>query len=239
MPDYSLRDPDVFAFIAIPMALVAAFAWGIAAASRRAGEPAAVATRATVVVLGAAAWMAAAWVAADSGVLRRWDATPPPFALLVIAVIAMACLIVLSRYGRLLAVGVPLWALIAIQTFRLPLELAMHGLYERGIMPEQMTYTGLNVDIVTGATAPIVAAVLLTGRGRWLAVIWNALGLALLVNVVTIAILSTPRFQYFGPDRLNVFVTYPPFVWLPTVMVVAALAGHFVILRALLLTRRG
>jgi hypothetical protein len=58
-------------------------------------------------------------------------------------------------------------------------------------------------------------------------------GLALLINVVTIAIVSTPRFAYFGADRLNVWVTYPPFVWLPAVMVVAALAGHLLILRAL------
>jgi len=28
-------------------------------------------------------------------------------------------------------------------------------------------------------------------------------------------------------------VTYPPFVWLPAVMVVAALAGHIVIFKAL------
>jgi hypothetical protein len=61
---------------------------------------------------------------------------------------------------------------------------------------------------------------------------WNVLGLALLGNVVTIAILSTPLFRYFGDDRLNVWVTYPPFVWLPAVMVLAALAGHLLIFRA-------
>ena len=41
--------------------------------------------------------------------------------------------------------------------------------------------------------------------------------------------LSTPRFAAFGPDRLNIFVTYPPFVWLPAVLVLAALAGHLII----------
>ena len=62
---------------------------------------------------------------------------------------------------------------------------------------------------------------------------WNVLGLGLLVNVVTVAILSTPAIRAFGDDRLNVFVTYTPFVWLPAVMVAAALAGHLVIFRAL------
>ena len=47
------------------------------------------------------------------------------------------------------------------------------------------------------------------------------------------AILSTPRFAAFGADRLNVFVAYPPFVWLPAVLVLAALAGHLLVFRAL------
>jgi hypothetical protein len=53
------------------------------------------------------------------------------------------------------------------------------------------------------------------------------------VNVVTIAFLSTPTFAWFGHDRLNVWVTYPPYVWLPAVMVTGALTGHLLIFRAL------
>jgi hypothetical protein len=52
---------------------------------------------------------------------------------------------------------------------------------------------------------------------------------------VVVALLGTPRFHYFG-EHLNVWITYPPFVWLPAVMVLAALAGHLVIFSAL---RRG
>jgi len=101
-------------------------------------------------------------------------------------------------------------------------------------MPVQMSYSGRNFDIVTGITALVVAAALRWGLApRWLAGAWNVLGLALLLNIVTIAILSTPRFAFFGQDRLNVWVTYPPFVWLPAVMVLAALAGHLLVFRAL------
>jgi hypothetical protein len=104
-------------------------------------------------------------------------------------------------------------------------------------MPEQMTYTGYNFDILTGLTAIAVAADVLALRnsagGRPLVWLWNIGGLALLINVVTIAILSTPMFAGFGHDRLNVFVTYPPYIWLPAVMVTAALTGHLLIFRAL------
>jgi hypothetical protein len=111
-------------------------------------------------------------------------------------------------------------------------------MYVRGIMPLQMTYTGLNFDIITGVLAIVVGILAAMGVvGRGIIAAWNVLGLALLINVVTVAILGTPRFRYFGPDQLNVWVTYPPFVWLPAVMVLAALAGHLVIFRALLVPK--
>jgi hypothetical protein len=97
-----------------------------------------------------------------------------------------------------------------------------------------MSYSGRNLDLVTGATAVIVAVLVALGyAGRRLVLVWNVLGLALLVNIVAVAILSTPRFAAFGPDRVNVFIAYPPFVWLPATLVLAALTGHLVIFRAL------
>lgn len=186
-----------------------------------------------IAIAGAFGWMAVTAAIAQSGVLREWDRNPPPFLILVVGVGAIAGGIALSPLGRRLANYLPLWSLVAVQAFRLPLELAMHGMYERGIMPVQMTYTGRNFDILTGATAIVVAALVATGRGgRALVTIWNVLGLALLTNIVVIAVLSTPRFHYFGEERLNVWITYPPFVWLPAVMVLTALAGHLVIFRA-------
>lgn len=233
MPAYSLVEPEVFAFVAIAVGLVLALAFGVASASRRVGEASRAGGRTRLALALTAAWLAVTWIAASSGILRRWDAVPPPFAFLVVGIIAVSCGIAFSAAGRLLAAGLPLWILIAIQGFRLPLELAMHAMYERGIMPVQMSYSGWNFDIVTGTTALIVAAIVRARERRWLVALWNVMGLALLVNVVTIAILSTPVFAYYGSDRLNTWVTYPPFIWLPAVMVVAALAGHLLIFRAL------
>jgi hypothetical protein len=233
-------DPLVLLFIVLPMVLVLMLASGAAAATRRMGEPPAIAWRRAVIVgVAGALWMAATWIVAASGVLRQWDRLPPPLALLVFAIIALAITIALSPLGRGLATGLPLWVLIASQAFRLPLELAMHAMFERGVMPEQMSYSGYNFDIVTGSSAIVVAAAIKAGiGGTRLAAIWNIVGLALLLNIVGIAIASTPLFAAFGSDRLNVWVTEPPFVWLPAVMVLMALAGHLVIFRALALTRR-
>jgi len=234
--DYRYSDPAVSAFILIPALLAVALVWATGFAWRRSGAGQPAATRASLAITAAAAaWMAATWIAAQSGVLRRWDRNPPPFGVLVAAVVLLATLLAFGGLGRRVAQFVPLWALVAVQGFRLPLELAMHAMYECGIMPVEMSFSGRNFDVVTGASALVVALVVLAGRGyRRLVAAWNLLGLGLLVNVVVVALLGTPRFRYFGEQRLNVWITYPPFVWLPAVMVLAALAGHLLIFRALL-----
>jgi hypothetical protein len=238
--EYNALEPGPLTFLVLPVLLVCALAWGTVVAWRRSGAPANAARRAGISSLVAAlAWMAATWIAAASGVLRQWDRNPPPFGILVISIVAIAVATSFSRVGSRLATAIPLSRLVFVQAFRFPLELAMHDMYTRGIMPVQMTYTGLNFDIITGITAIPVAILSARGMsGRGVVTAWNIAGLALLVNVVTVAILGTPRFRYFGEEHLNVWVTYPPFVWLPAVMVLAALAGHLLIFRALAAQRR-
>jgi hypothetical protein len=233
--DFSYADPAVATFIVIPLLLGVALVWGSAVAWQRSGAPDAVVRRVSRVTgVLVAGWMTATWTIARAGGFRHWDRTPPPFGLLIVAVVLVALACAFSPFGRRLARGLPLWTLVAVHVFRLPLELAMHTMYERGIMPREMSYAGHNFDVATGIAAIFVAGLVVTGYGgRRLVAVWNVAGLALLLNVVVIAILGTPRFQYFGTERLNVWVTSPPFVWLPAVMVLAALMGHLVIFRAL------
>jgi len=228
VPTYSLTDPVAATFVVIPVALVLLLLWATAVAYRQRGAALIV----TLVGVCAALWMGGTWTLASTGVLRRWDATPPPFAVLVVAIFVLAGTLAWSPFGHRLVTAIPLWLLILIQAFRFPLELAMHAMYERGVMPAQMSYSGRNFDIVTGVSAVIVAIVVRAGGGRRLAKAWNVLGLLLVLNVTTVALLSTPRFRYFGDDNLNTWVTYPPYVWLPAIMVLAAISGHLLILRA-------
>jgi hypothetical protein len=229
-----VSDPAVLTFVVLPAALAVALGWATFEAWRRSGGSLPASRRAAALTLTAAAvWMTATWIAAASGVLGQWDRRPPPFAILVLATLVLAVVLALGPVGTRLSKYIPLWMLVGVHAFRLPLELAMHQMYERGVMPVQMSYSGRNFDIVTGVTAILVAWLVRSGRGgRGLVLAWNCLGLALLVNVVTVAILGTPVFAYFGPEHLNVWVTQAPFVWLPAVMVLAALEGHILVFRA-------
>jgi hypothetical protein len=128
----------------------------------------------------------------------------------------------------------PLAALVGFHVFRLPLELLMHSAAGAGVMPTQMSFSGWNFDILTGATALVVAPLAAFGvLPRRLLLAWNALGSVLLLVVVGIAVASTPPLLAFGADpaRANTWVAYAPFIWLPTLLVPAAAAGHVVLWR--------
>jgi hypothetical protein len=226
-------------FVILPLIVAAMFVAGVDSAGRRLGEPAHVRFRRTAgAAAGALAWLVLTFLAAASGILRRFDVVPPPFAGFVLALIALGIAVPCSGIGTRLVRGLPLWALVGFQVFRFPLELLMHRAYVEGVMPMQMSYSGRNYDILTGISAGLLAWWLSRARvPAWVVHAWNLGGFALLVNVVAVAIVSTPIFRWFGDERLNTFVAYPPFVWLPAVLVTAALMGHVLVWRKLAIRR--
>jgi hypothetical protein len=230
--------PLVFiGFVVLPLLVAAMFVGGVEWAGRRRGDDEGTRQRRVLpVAVGTVVWLALTGLLAASGVLRRFDVLPPPFGILVLSIVALGFAIAYSPLGTLLVRGLPLWALVGSQVFRFPLELVMHQAAVEGVMPGQMSYTGRNFDILTGISAGVLGWWLRRGGvSAGVVTLWNVLGLALLVNVVTIALLSTPLVRWYGtdPKRVLTFVTYPPYVWLPAILVLAALVGHLLIFRKL------
>lgn len=172
-----------------------------------------------------------------AGVFARQSPLPGAMAVIVL-VVAASLGLGLSPFGGQIARAVSLPALIGLQAFRLPLELVMHRASDLGIMPVQLTYTGLNFDIVTGSLAlPVaVAASKWPERARSLVAVWNLIGLACLVMILFIAVAASPLVHRFGtgPGQVNTWILYFPYVWLPCVMVVIALTSHIWVTRRLL-----
>lgn len=187
-------------------------------------------------VVASALWAGLAGALGWSGLLANFDARPPPIALFMAAVLVIAVALGLSSWGAILA-RAPLPALVLAQSFRLPLELAMHDAAARQIMPVELSFAGYNFDIVTGTLAVVVGGLALFGKApRGVLWAWNVIGIAALVVIVAIALLSSPLVHAFGTDpaHLNTWVTQVPYVWLPAILVAGAIAGHIIVTRALL-----
>lgn len=154
------------------------------------------------------AWLLVTALLAATGMLRHFDATPPPFAILALAVGLIGMPSPARARARYSFAGCRSGPSSAFRSSASPLELVMHRAYLEGVMLVQMSYSGQNYDIVTGITAGALA--LWPGRrevSRWIVAAWNMLGFALLMNIVTIAVASTPLFAWFGKERVNAFVT--------------------------------
>ncbi|MDB6140375.1 MAG: hypothetical protein JWO94_3447 [Verrucomicrobiaceae bacterium] len=175
-------------------------------------------------------WLFMTGLAASSGWLANFSTMPPHFSLLLGPALLLAVWLGVSTAGRSLVL-LPVSVLIGFQAFRILVELLIHQAVAQGIAPVQMTWTGMNWDILSGVTALIVAP--LAGRlPKKVLLGWNIMGLGLLLWIIGVALLSMPTiFQRLHPS--NTWVAALPFVWLPTVLVPCALLGHVVLFRRL------
>ena len=141
-----------------------------------------------------------------------------------------------SGVGQRVAQNLPLYALVGFQVFRLPLELVLHRWYMEGVLPVQMTYAGRNFDVLTGLLALVVAPLMYFGmlsrRAAW---VFNLIGSALLVNVASIAVRSSPvPLRAYMNEPPVLLALHAPFTWIVPVCVAGALFGHLITFRRLL-----
>jgi hypothetical protein len=217
------------------LAVVVATLFLAAAYVSHAREGAGTARRTTAkAALGVAALFIVPGGLALSGLLADVTRRPPLFMPMMLSVVGLAALAAASPFGTLVG-RLPLAALVGAQAFRLPLEFVMREAAREGVMPVQMSFEGYNFDVLTGAFALVLGVVLhFREVSRTVLLAWNALGALLLFNVVTIAVVSMPWFAAFGKGRTSDWVLHFPFVYLPAVLVAAALFGHIVTFRRLL-----
>ncbi|NGZ83719.1 hypothetical protein [Duganella aceris] len=178
-------------------------------------------------------WLGFTASLAYSGFLSVWDAKPPHFPL--VPLVALAAVVLLQRgavIGRLLADTPRHWP-VAMQTFRIGVELAFWGLFVGGGAPSQVTFEGRNVDVLVGLSAPLVAwAIARMNLAPRLVIGWNVLGLAILSNTIFTTLTSLP-----GPAHLAwqgaPFTAFGdwPFVWIPAFLAPLAIFLHIFSIR--------
>ena len=216
------------------IAMVAVLAFLFIIALGKAGPDNKDKARWTVIgLLIVAVWLSVSALVAGSGILREFERRPPPFLLLAFGFTFATAILAYSPVGTRLVKGASLAGLIAFQAFRIPVELWLHRLYQEGVVPVQMTYEGRNFDILSGILGLGLGLWAMRGRPpRWAIWLFNVIGLALLINIVTVAILSAPvPMRRFFNEPANTFVADWPFVWLPAFLVQAAWFGHLLVFR--------
>jgi heme/copper-type cytochrome/quinol oxidase subunit 4 len=171
-----------------------------------------------------------------SGFFTYTNSNPPRFALLLaIPLLIMLILFITPRGRTMIDRFDPKW-LTWLHIVRIPVELTLLGLFLHGKIPGIMTFEGRNLDIISGLTAPLIIWLGYQQRKlpKIFLITWNLACLALLVNILIIAVLTLPTpFQQLAFDQPNVGVLYFPFVMLPGIVVPAVLLSHLVCLRAL------
>ncbi len=176
---------SIVAFVAICVAILAsllAAAWTTAASRQQAFRVTA------VLAVGLAVYFLLIAAIVQTGIFERAFV---PFGPLFLAVtIGVAITLGFSHLGSRLAAGVPLAFLVGFQGFRLPLEIVLHDWFLTGTIPESMTWTGSNRDIVSGIVALAVCP--FVSRHHVLAWLANIVGIVLLVNVGRVAIVHAP-----------------------------------------------
>lgn len=180
------------------------------------------------------AWLVITGVLGFSAALHDFSRIPPRFPLLFVASFVVVYFGSYFSGPQALLEKPGLAWLIGLQVFRVAVELFLFLGHRAGFVPVQMTMEGRNFDVITGLTAlPMAWLVAKKLAPRWSIYAWNTMGLALLLNVVLIAVLSMPTpLRRFHDEPANTFVTYFPYVWLPLYLVQMAWMSHLLIYRA-------
>lgn len=183
------------------------------------------------------AWASIQAIVTQSNFYLETTTLPPRFLLLVVPPLLLILYLFFSEQGKIFLDSLNTTWLTYLHIVRVPVEITLYYLFVSSLVPELMTFEGRNFDILSGLTAPIIAYVGYTQQklSKTLLLLWNFLCMALLVNIVSTAVLSAPfPFQQLAFDQPNVGVLYFPFSWLPGCVVPLVLLSHLVCVRQLL-----
>lgn len=180
-------------------------------------------------------WMAFVSIWSLSGIMIDFTKFPLNFMPVIGPALLTPVILLFSKNWSEILRNIPVVNIIRLQHFRVFVELLLWALFVASVLPIQMTFEGRNFDVLAGLTAPVVA---------WLAsrnyvsknglIVWNILCLGLLINIITIAILSTPSpIRVFMNEPANIIVAHFPVSWLPGFLAPFAFALHIFSLKQL------
>ena len=184
-------------------------------------------------------WIIFQSILAVGGFYQRTEALPPRMMVFGVlpAIVLIAAYFLFFRANFI--DRLPLRLLTLVHVVRIPVEIVLYWLFIGKLVPQIMTFAGWNYDILSGIFAVIVYLIAFRAGAinKPLIIAFNLVGIGLLFNIVSIAVLSIPSpMQQLAFDQPNQAVLLFPYVFLPTLVVPIVLFSH---LAALYKTLRG
>lgn len=178
-------------------------------------------------------WFAFVYIWSRFGIFRNFEFFPFNAAPVIIVPLITILIFTFSKSVKEILPHIPQENIIKLQVFRFYVEVLLWALFASALLPIQMTFEGRNFDVITGVSAMGVAWLITKNKFPKLAIIlWNIMGLGLLINVVAIAVLSMPTpFRYFMNEPANTIVAEFPISLLPAFLVPLAYMLHILSLR--------
>ena len=182
--------------------------------------------------VGTGLWLVFLLGVSATGFFEDFSTFPPRLMIALAIPLVTILIVVFSAPVKELLPLIPQRTLVGLQGFRIFVELLIWAAFVQDQLPIQMTFEGRNLDVLSGILG--IAVALTLAHNRTVLYLYNFIALGLLVNIVTIAILSMPvPFRVFMNEPANVLVTRFPFVVLPAMLVPFAYGLSFLSLRQL------
>ncbi len=186
-------------------------------------------------------WLIAQSILGLKGFYKVTDTLPPRFFIMIAPPLLFITVLFFTASGIKFIDNLNTKYLTFLHTIRVLVELVLFWLFLHKAVPQIMTFEGRNFDIISGLSAPIVFyfGFIKKTLSNKILLLWNFICLGLLINIVTIAVLSAPfSFQKLAFNQPNIALLYFPFIWLPCCIVPVVLFSHLAVVRQLLFTAR-
>jgi hypothetical protein len=190
----------------------------------------------SAITAGLAIWLAYVGLFSAFGYMGDPSLRPPGIIWVVSPVVLFVVFVARSSVGARVAAAIPLWLILGFESFRIGVEFLIHRLWEDGLVPKLLTYSGGNFDMFIGMSAPIIAWIA-TGRpglrlGLKLALGWNVIGLLSLANAAASAVLTGPL-KLVNTEVPNVAMGMFPYAFIPGLLAPIAVTLHVLAIRAI------
>ena len=186
------------------------------------------------VLLYSAIWISLVSLLALADYFQVVDTFPPRFIVVVLGNLVYIVLVFQLLKDKKISFNLAM----LIHGLRIPVEFVLYYLFIQNKVPEIMTFKGWNYDIISGISALLLLMVSLFSKTKipnGLLLVWNLIGLILLIIIVTIAILSAPLpFQKLAFDQPNTAVLEFPYILLPSFIVPVVFLMHLISIRQLI-----